>query len=396
MLSLGARDFAPSLKADLSLRPSFKSLFHLQNFQVPQKSCSDMVPVECLSSSKGYRRSYFGFVMVEGNRRQRVVVGRDFGFHDQWPDERGLRLYEDLCEVGLLGVPDFLSILGLSKGIAEEWRQFSRFEISMKSGMSFGWTHEISLCKENDMGRSLSCLFAICLNFITDIGLLPLLFQWLVYVLFWSVYYWNGHKVSVLRFYQCHDYLHVLHKIDKDHTFDLELRCFSVIEVEDERRALKSFTKVSNYPCFLLTIGPYWFREPEVQGCKAAFQYHYIGHYGNGEILRSPMLGLMVSFISFFAHVRDVKFESFKTRSRPMVQEKILCFNNSRPQDVENVGIMEFETDPYGMRVDIIPSLRIVGEAVNVQEGPSTPTPLLDHVEIVKADDPKQDHLQPE
>ncbi|KAK8663842.1 hypothetical protein V6N13_083647 [Hibiscus sabdariffa] len=56
--------------------------------------------------------------------------------------------------------------------------------------------------------------------------------------------YLNEHLIRILRFYHCQDYLHVIHKFDKAHTFVLELYCFIVREEEDERGAiLKSFAK---------------------------------------------------------------------------------------------------------------------------------------------------------
>ncbi|KAK9030362.1 hypothetical protein V6N11_031789 [Hibiscus sabdariffa] len=52
---------------------------------------------------------------------------------------------------------------------------------------------------------------------------------------------WQG-KVLKVPIYL--DYLHVIHKFDKAHTFVLELYCFIVREEEDERGAiLKSFAK---------------------------------------------------------------------------------------------------------------------------------------------------------
>ncbi|KAK8655302.1 hypothetical protein V6N13_107885 [Hibiscus sabdariffa] len=99
------------------------------------------------------------------------------------------------------------------------------------------------------MGRCLSSLTGKRFNFIFIIGLLTLLYQWFAYVLFGYVYYCNEHHVRVLRLYHRHDYLYVVHKIDKNLTVVLEFFGFIIAEVEDEQgRALESLANASVLP----------------------------------------------------------------------------------------------------------------------------------------------------
>ncbi|KAK8693481.1 hypothetical protein V6N13_071064 [Hibiscus sabdariffa] len=54
----------------------------------------------CISSSKGHRRSSFGFVMDRSKRWQRVAAKRDCDEHDQWLGDDppfGLKVQNELC-----------------------------------------------------------------------------------------------------------------------------------------------------------------------------------------------------------------------------------------------------------------------------------------------------------